>query len=139
MVNMGVSSKQKATARQMFQRSATLAGFFWSGAGRLVYPRIKGSAVVVPAVDPNLSIHDGDDEHNKSDRKKSNGSGGDGGSGGGKHQLLDGLMETLPAIQTDWNMEDRKNWLQAAATIFNLIYKSTDKSTLTIEVKDATK
>src|SRR5579864_6929883 len=37
MVTIGVSPKQKDTARQVFQRSAQYAGYFWSGLGRLVY------------------------------------------------------------------------------------------------------
>src|ERR1039458_1161308 len=34
MVTMGVAPKQKTVARQVFARSANLAGFFWSGEGR---------------------------------------------------------------------------------------------------------
>src|SRR5581483_7399356 len=52
MVNMGVAPKQKDTARQVFHRSAQFAGFFWSGAGRLVMPPIKaGTAAPVAPVE----------------------------------------------------------------------------------------
>src|ERR1019366_4738834 len=55
MVSLGVTPKQKATARQVFQRSATEAGFFAYGQSRLVLPAIKSSAAtpaVAPALEP---------------------------------------------------------------------------------------
>jgi len=50
------------------------------------------------------------------------------GGGGGKppsglHPFIQGLLQTLPAPETDWSAVDRVKWLQTAANIFDLIYK----------------
>lgn len=131
MANMGVAPKQKSTARQVFQRSATQAGFFAYGPSRLVYPTIKGNAAasVGEAQTPPADLE-------KPEKPKSSSSGSDSGGGGGRHQLIVGLIETLPPEKTEWPTDERKDWLEAAATIFNLIYKSVDKSSLVIEVRE---
>jgi len=54
MEKLGVAPKQKNKARQVFQRSATQAGYFAFGTNRLVAPTSKatgGDAVQTPAVD----------------------------------------------------------------------------------------
>jgi hypothetical protein len=126
MAGLGVAEKQTKKARQYFQRSADQAGFLWSGQGRVVLPAIKlnGHSPPKPQVGSDAP-----------DTPKGKG----GGDGGGRHQLIDGLIETLPPSQSEWSTEDRKNWLQAAATIFNLIYKKSDKASLAIELRDSSK
>lgn len=44
IANLGVSSKQKEKARQVFDRSAKQAGFFWAGTQRLTIPSVKHAA-----------------------------------------------------------------------------------------------
>lgn len=44
IANLGVPPKQKAKARQVFERSANQAGFIQQGSGRLVRPPMKGGA-----------------------------------------------------------------------------------------------
>lgn len=138
MVNMGVSPKQKDTARQVFQRSAQYADFFWSGPGRLVYPRIKGSSAGAPAAEHSAAPEE-DKEQDRPGRKKGNGNGGDG--GGEYHPFITGLLTTLPPADSDWPMDARRKWLQAASHIFEVIYKDSEsKGSLRIEVqKDSTR
>lgn len=134
IVGMGVAPKQKATARQVLHRSANFAGFFWSGVGRLVYPRIKGSSSSGPAVDPGNNALEGDRDQDRSDRKKVNG--GDNGGPGDYHPFINGLLKTLPPADSDWPMDARRKWLQAASTIFEVIYKDSEsKGSLRIEIQ----
>ena len=111
--NLGVAPKQKGKARQAFQRSATSAGFFWSGQNRLVKPAIKGSAAATPATEVEPEKPDKKKEKENDERK---------------HPLIEGLLKELPEPQSEWTTEDRKKWLEMASTIFNVIYKDSDDS-----------
>jgi hypothetical protein len=122
MVNMGVSSKQKGRARQVFQRSARQAGFFEFGTTRLVMPSIKGSAAPAPAVTP--TEHEPEPEKKKKKQEDE----------GERHPLIDGLLKELPEPRTEWSTEDRKKWLEMASTIFNMIYKDSDDSRGSLKV-----
>jgi hypothetical protein len=126
MVTLGVVTKQKAVARQVFVRSATQAGFFAFGPNRLVMPAIRGggggSVAVEAPVAPELTR----------DIPKKNG----GGDGGDYHPFIAGLLKTLPPADSDWPMDSRRKWLQAASHIFELIYKDSEsKGSLRIEVQ----
>jgi len=134
MVTMGVAAKQKDTARQVFQRSAQYAGYFWSGAERLVYPKVKASSAALANETPTIPI----DERESSDRseRKKNSGGGGGGDDTEYHPFIAGLLKTLPPADSDWPMDGRRKWLQAASTIFEVIYKDSDsKGSLRIEVQ----
>ena len=132
MANMGVAPKQKSNARQVFHRAATQAGFFAFGPTRLVYPPIKGSA---PAAGVNEQQRPAADIEKPLDKPRGNGNGGDGGDGS-QHPFITGLIKTLPPADTDWPMDGRRKWLQAASHIFELIYKDSDsKGSLRIEVQ----
>jgi hypothetical protein len=124
MVTLGVARKQTGKARQVFQRSAQQAGFFWSGQDRLVMPStVNGESGAV------LHGKEGDDAD-----RRSRGSGGAGGGGGGdQHPFIQGLIKTLPP-EGAWPMEKRAQWLQAAVSVFNLIYED-ESATGSIEVK----
>jgi len=123
MASLGVSAKQTSKARQAFQKSAKEAGFFAYGATKLVYPAL-GSAVAPPkAKEP--------EEHTPESKGK-NGSSGDGGDGKKRHPFIEGLLETLPPAalgveKTEWSLQGRQDWLQTAAGIFNLIYKTSNE------------
>jgi hypothetical protein len=121
MVALGVTPKQKDTARQVFHRSATEAGFFAYGPSRLVLPSFKPSSTPAPPK-PSDEAKNGEVDHT---RGKKNGNGGDGGN---QHPLIEGLLKELPEPKTEWPMEERKNWLEMASTIFNVIYKNSDDS-----------
>lgn len=133
MVTLGVAQKQKAVARQVFTRSATQAGFFAFGTNRLVQPTIRGSATpaITPPVEGTPPALDRQPE--KSSR---HGGGGGSGDGGDYHPFIEGLLKTLPAADSDWPMDSRRKWLQAASHIFDLIYKDSEsKGSLRIEVQ----
>jgi hypothetical protein len=69
-------------------------------------------------------------------------SGGSGGggyhhfSGGGYHPLIAGLLERLPEPDTVWSIEGRAAWLEAAASVFKLIYQGDGRITITAESKE---
>ena len=126
MANMGVAPKQKSNARQVFQRSAMQAGFFAYGQGRLVPPSIKGGGAPASTEMPPAPGIPKPPENPPG--KNGGGGGGDHGDGDGgkRHKLIDGLIQKLPEAETDWALEARKKWLQAAINIFDLIYIAPD-------------
>lgn len=112
MVNLGVAKKSADRVRQIFQKSAQQAGFFGYGSDRLVMPGAGPGASATP------DQHKPSDEKPLSDRKDKGHD--DGGSG--RHQLIEGLIKTLPKEGSDWSIEDRLRWLQLAAGIFEFVY-----------------
>ncbi len=121
IVKMGVAPKQKGKARQAFQRSANLAGYFWSGPNRLVRPSIKSSAAAVPAMEPEPETTEKKKKREDDDAPR-------------RHPLIEGLLKELPEPQSEWTTEDRKKWLEMASTIFNVIYKDSDDSRGSLKV-----
>ena len=116
MIGLGVAPKQAERARQAFQRTADIAGFFRLGRERLVAPpdaEIGGNISDMPAApvavtpDPPLSAPAPVPSHRL-------------------HPLLDGLMGELPANGERFPAEKRKDWLDAAQVIFRLVYGKDD-------------
>lgn len=113
---LGVSPKQKDKARQVFQRSATQAGFFAFGTDRLVAPSAMSTTTAsVPADQkpPDDEEEPKDEKHDKPKPPKNN-------------KLVPtilGLLDALPNFQTEWSMNERRRWLQSAATSLDLLYK----------------
>ena len=138
MGNMGVAPKQKSNARQVFQRAASQAGFFAYGPTRLISPPIKGSAAAAGISEPQRPPTD---LEKSPEKPKNGGDGGGDGENGSQHPFITGLIKTLPKADSDWPMDGRRKWLQAASHIFELIYKDSDsKGSLRIEVqKDSSK
>jgi hypothetical protein len=123
IVNLGVVPKQKATARQVLQRSAKQAGFFDLVPNRLVMPAI--GAVPQPQQQPKANgssmppvLHEPEN---------------------GIHPFIQGLLKTLPTPEKEWEPEARMKWLQAAAGIFDVMYKSKDGGTIAMECKKSAK
>ena len=110
---LGVASKQKARARQVFQRSAAQAGFFEFGADRLVEPNVNGK-------------NEGDDDHEKPAKANHQAE---------RHPLIEGLIATLPQAETRWTLEERRKWLQAAANIFDLIFTDDEENKANLDIK----
>lgn len=113
MAALGVSEKQKERARQVFQRSAEIAGFFDMDRSRLIMPPGLGTDAPVAA------------EEKKEPDKGGNGEGPKPPSLG-LHPFIEGLLKTLPAPESQWSLADRVKWLQAAGHIFDLIYSGGD-------------
>jgi hypothetical protein len=50
------------------------------------------------------------------------------------HPFIVGLLKTLPEAGSNWPMDARRKWLQAASDIFELIYKDSEsKDSLRID------
>ena len=131
--DMGVATKQRGNARQVFQRAATQAGFFAFGTGRLVYPTIKGSA---PGNGGDAQRPPAETEKPAADKPKGDSSGDGGGSGFGLlHPLIEGLIKTLPDPTAEWPIEKRAKWLRAASQNFDLIYPDTTEDSIEIKVQ----
>ena len=130
MVELGVAKKSRSKARQPFQRSATQAGFFAYGPDRLVEPNLgNGKASTSDGNQGRDDVADRQREQHDDD-----------GGNGGRHDLITGLIKKLPPESTAWATKDRYKWLQAANTIFDLIYESAeDGGSLKIEIQDAAK
>ncbi|MFI4976103.1 MAG: hypothetical protein ACHP84_16300 [Caulobacterales bacterium] len=120
MNEVGVATKQTDKARQAFMRSARQAGFFEHGEDRLVRPITADSG---PGTKPIEAATPGAMEKRPEELSKRTGGGGDGPDLSGFHPFIQGLLKTLPAPETDWDVMARAKWLQTAANIFDLIYK----------------
>lgn len=112
IVALGVSEKQKARARQIFESSATQTGFREQGANRLVMP-----AVVVPPPAPPPSDDD----------KRGNGGGGGGGEVGlNLDPLLIALLQKIPNQGEPWPKEKRVRWFKTFAMNVSQVYDEED-------------
>jgi hypothetical protein len=109
IVSLGVSEKQKARARQVFESSAQQCGFRDHGANRLVMP-----AVMVPPPPPPPPS-----------------SGGGGGGGGGVvgmnlDPLLIALLQKIPPQGELWPKERRIRWFKTFAMNVSQVYDGED-------------
>lgn len=122
-VGFGVATKQKDKARQAFDRSAQQAGYFDHGSrDRLIRPAVadisgQPSETTDQPRPPDAEVENGERLGNFG------GGGSGGGSRGRMHPFIQGLLDTLPEPNTNWAEEGRAKWLQAAANIFDLMYK----------------
>ncbi len=135
IAGLGVSEKQKARARQVFESSAQQTGFRSHGGNRLVMP-----AVVVPpaGAGANSNGNGKGGEAGNGHGGASGGGGGGGGSSGQYHPFIQGLLQKLPPPDTEWPVEARQKWLVTAANIFGLMYtqpNGQDVGFIDVEVK----
>jgi hypothetical protein len=110
MEQLGVSPKQKERARQTFMKSAQYAGFIDASSGRFVKPGI--------AVREEQPRDKPDDAQNRNN-------GSDGNEPPNLHPFVQGLLKELPKAGTPWPEDQRKLWLDTAASIFKMIYRDT--------------
>lgn len=113
MEQFGVTPKTKEKARQVFMRSAKQAGFFDIDPDRLTNPPTAGSTISQPTTPGSTS-------------EKLCGNGGNG-TDGSLPPFIKGLLEKLPTPETEWPLQARVKWLQTAANIFDLMYKSDEQ------------
>jgi hypothetical protein len=123
LVKFGVAPKQKTNARLAFDKSAQQAGFFAAGNDRLIEPIIAGGAARPTTYADEIDFRGEEKEksavvENPFDRL-------------GRHPFIQGLLETLPEPNTNWSIEGRAKWLQAAAHVFDLIYKGSGEINIT--------
>jgi hypothetical protein len=129
MEKLGVAPKQKDKARQVFQRSATQAGYFTYGTNRLVAPAMKASDVKAGDGEADR----GTDGHAPPPPPPPPPSGP---QGPVLPPYVQVLVSKLPEPEKPWNMQGRKKWLDAALKIFDLMYEREegDSSEITIAV-----
>jgi hypothetical protein len=108
MEQLGVSPKQKERARQTFMKSAQYAVFIDASSGRFVKPGIASRE---------------EPPREKPDDVQKRNSGSDGNEPPDLHPFVQGLLKELPKAGTPWPEEQRKLWLDTAASIFKMIYK----------------
>ena len=121
-VNFGVTPKQKERARTAFDRSARAAGFFPNGnEDRLVLP--------FPTADAPET-----EKPKEDDAKVDSAAGLD--KGGvtvpGLHRSILGMLDELPAPKATWSKAEQADWLEAIATLFQVIYKNDDGGEISI-------
>ncbi|MDP9164273.1 MAG: hypothetical protein M3N06_09295, partial [Pseudomonadota bacterium] len=125
-VNFGVSPKQKERARSAFDKSARAAGFFPNGnEDRLVEP-FGGSSMVHSLVSSDMVLGApvlGEPELASSLSPQ---------PASGLHRSILGMLDELPAPKTQWGKSEQADWLEAVATLFQVIYKSDDKGEITV-------
>jgi len=109
MVAFGVAPKQASRARQAFQRSADLAGFFWQGRDRLVLPPTGQAGTLAGMTAPDSSTAQ-EPTIREPDVLR------------GRHQLIVGLIRELPPEGDEFPEEKRLDWLKAAEVIFDLVW-----------------
>lgn len=124
-VGYGVAPKQADRARHAFDRSGRIAGYFEHGNDRLIRP-VVGNFNATPAVERDMSEPPPADQNPPTPKRK-NGDGGD-----SYHPFIEGLLKTLPAPDTVWAVEGRAAWLEAAASVFNLLYRGNGKISVAV-------
>jgi hypothetical protein len=123
MASLGVSTKQTDRARQVFDRSARQAGFFWAGAERLTLPVTRSRPDTMPTPpQPSPSENEKPLYNNAVQPAAIDET---------LHPFIQGLLKTLPDAGMDWSSKDRVKWLRTAAGVFDLIYEG---STLEISI-----
>ena len=121
LVSYGVAAKQKDKARQILQRSADQAGFFYQGKDRLVLPAISNQ---IDAPHTGQTPPKGEAEIGGGGGGSNGGRGSDGGGGSRLPTLIQGLIEKLPPEGAVWSDTEQTQWVNAAKMIFGLIYKT---------------
>jgi hypothetical protein len=108
VVALGVSEKQKGRARQVFERSAELAGYFEHGKNRLV----------MPASAPREQSREDENSREETD--------GGGGGGGPNDPLIRAVIQKLPA-KGPWPTKARITWMKMLAMAFDIAYGPADE------------
>jgi len=112
LVSLGIAEKQKARARQVFQKSAQQAGFFANGRDRLLAPVARTGSPVPdsqnePADEQNVSPN----VYPVTDLMAR------------KPPLLVALFNAIPDEGAPWDSESRDKWILTAKSILDLIYR----------------
>ena len=123
MVELGVPPKQKARARQVFQKSASLANYV-TETGRLVKPAVMNTPTEAKDTGVSEDVDSGED--GAEIRRNSP-----------YHPFIEGLLRELPDTKgfCKWTIEEQAEWLRAAASIFKLLSKTGGRIDITTSPK----
>jgi len=126
IVECGVPFKQKERARQVFQKSAKIAGFIDVSSGRFVKPATHES---IRRNDRPVDNEQDEDHGNKNRVEDTT-----------FHPFIKGLLDELPGKEefSNWRIEDQAEWLQTAAGIFKLMSKQQGRIKVTVETSKMT-
>lgn len=113
IASLGVSEKQKARARQVFESSAEQTGFREQGPNRLVMPAVVVTAAPAGAVQGN-------------GKDGSGGNGGGGGDGIDLDPLILALLHKIPGRNEEWPAEKRLRWFRTFAMNVSQVYDTDD-------------
>jgi len=116
---LGVPSKTKEKARQVFIRSAKQAGFFLCFRGLTLPPIKLGAPQKDTAPAPQDKFNDGG---------RGVIGGGDGGGPTGVHFAILGLLRELPPPGTPWNAQKKERFLLAFKSTIDVIYPEEEAS-----------
>lgn len=131
-VNFGVSPRQATGARQVFDRTARKVGFFPNGdEDRLVMPFGLG-AVTAEQVQAAADRIDEAERGNIPPPPPPPPSPPAGVAIEGIHKSILGMLDELPAAKSKWSKVEQAAWLDAVATLFQVIYKSDDPGTIAV-------
>lgn len=142
LVGVGVAIKQKDRARQILQRSAEQAGFFTQGRNRLVSPVLGGPAeeATPPTYDSSRAdfISPAPTTPAAPTGPRHSQAGGGGGNSNDStspmdNKLIQGLVESLPPVGTEWAEVERQEWVALAELIFKRVYKDTIRGGAAVE------
>lgn len=140
IAGLGVSEKQKARARQVFESSAQQTGFRAHGANRLVMPAV----VVQPA---GVGANGNGAGGGAGDSGGGNGAGGSGGGGGkgGSSVALDldplliALLQKIPTQGQQWPKDRRIRWFKTFAMNVSEVYDDGEDAPVEISITEANK
>jgi hypothetical protein len=117
METLGVSGKVADRARQSFEKSAQLAGFFDSGKERLVRPRMETTSAVATETSQTSAPPPAPESPQRSF------SGGGGNMPPEIDPILLGLISKLPPSGSNWPKSKRKLWLAILENSLELVYE----------------
>jgi hypothetical protein len=117
MRRLGVPDKQVQRARQVFARSADLAGYFGSGRDRLVRP---SASTISARRGPGEPVSTAERPRVSQAEAVSM----------AEHPLIQGLVAQLPSAGDRFTPQQRKRWLDAARINLELIYAADDEQPL---------
>ena len=116
MCKLGVTAKSVSRARQVFQKSATSAGFFASGRNRLVRPALSQVDQTASEIDESSEQPAAEDGSQRElDRQ-----------GGHPDPLLRGLLSKLPHDKP-FTRSERAQWLELARLALDMVYGEEDE------------
>ena len=111
MCKLGVTAKSVSRARQVFQKSATSAGFFASGRDRLVKPALSQGDQTTPEIDETDEQSAAKDGSQRELNRQA----------GHPDPLLGGLLSKLPH-EKPFTPSERAQWLELAKLALDMVY-----------------